>query len=64
LGSSIIYIFPALMWVSKCRRDVKAGKAMKAAQRLEYYASYGLIGVGSALGIVGGIVSVLKAFVW
>jgi hypothetical protein len=38
---------------------------MKAAQRTaEYYANYELIGVGSALGIVGGIVSVLMAFVW
>lgn len=29
LGSGVVFIFPTMMWISKCRTDAKNGKALK-----------------------------------
>jgi len=55
MGSLIIYIFPALMRLKSLSRD----PATKPRDKLS---AYGLLGIGSVLGVVGIAVSFLKQF--
>jgi len=56
MGSLIIYVFPALF---KLKSLQKIGNPLTLADKLS---TYGLIGLGSILGVVGVAVSVLKQF--
>jgi len=57
LGSSLVYIFPALMFIQATRQKEAAlaakGESLPAARRNEMYANYGLVGLGVSLAIVG-----------
>ncbi|CAM9399088.1 unnamed protein product [Phaeothamnion confervicola] len=64
LGSLIIYVFPAAMWVAKCRKEIAAGAPPRGLRRAEYLANYGIVALGLVLGVLGAVVSVLKTFVW
>lgn len=32
LGSALVFIFPTMMWISKCKKDVKMGMQLKVRQ--------------------------------
>jgi membrane protein YqaA with SNARE-associated domain len=53
LGSTIVYILPALMFLFNMRRKAKAGATFTKAQKLEVLANKALVVVGAALGVVG-----------
>lgn len=57
LGSSLVYIFPALMFIQATRQREAAltakGESLPAGRRNEMYANYGLVGLGVSLAVVG-----------
>ncbi|CAM9556902.1 unnamed protein product [Hapterophycus canaliculatus] len=58
LGSALVFIFPTMMWISKCKKDVKWGKPLKA----EVMANYVIAGLGVSLAVLGGGLSIKKSF--
>mmetsp|Transcript_66463 Transcript_66463/g.121124 ORF Transcript_66463/g.121124 Transcript_66463/m.121124 type:complete len:630 (+) Transcript_66463:54-1943(+) len=62
LGSSLVYIFPALMFIQATRLKMKAdGEQVSAARLKEMYANYGLAGLGVVLAVIGIIMSLKSA---
>lgn len=63
LGSCVIYIYPALMFLRTVARKVKSGElADSAALQKEVKLNYGILGLGVVFAVIGASVSVLKAF--
>lgn len=68
LGSSILYIFPAIMHIKAVSDQIAADEKLPAKKRKgvartnAYYLSYAMIALGSVLGAAGATVSVLKSF--
>jgi len=68
LGSSIIYVFPAMMHMAAVDKAVKEDKALpKRKQKgitygTDYTVSQGIAGLGCVLGLIGALVSYLKKF--
>uniref|UniRef100_A0A7S2IT91 Amino acid transporter transmembrane domain-containing protein n=1 Tax=Haptolina brevifila TaxID=156173 RepID=A0A7S2IT91_9EUKA len=61
LGSSLVYIFPALMFIAATRQQMAKGKPISRARRYEMFANYGLVALGAALAGVGGYMSLKNA---
>jgi sodium-coupled neutral amino acid transporter 11 len=65
LGSSLVYIFPAMMFIkATClkKKEFEAqGKKLPAMRMKEMYANYGLVGLGITLAVLGVKMS-LKSF--
>lgn len=36
LGSALVFIFPTMMWISKCKKDVKMGRQLKVRRSLKH----------------------------
>lgn len=53
LGSTIVYILPALMFLFNMRRKAKAGAIFTKGQKLEVLANKALLVMGTALGVLG-----------
>lgn len=64
LGSAIIYIFPAIIFIKTMAQKVKSGEVQEtAAVRNEVALNKGIAGLGVVMAIIGASVSVLKTFV-
>ena len=61
LGSALVYIFPALMFIQATRQLIAQGKPVSDSRKKEMYANYGLAGLGGALGVVGCVMSLKNA---
>lgn len=64
LGSAIIYIFPALIHLGTQRAQLRNGDLDLGTSRWGRFSllgNYALVGMGAALGIIGGAVSILAA---
>jgi hypothetical protein len=53
LGSTIVYILPALMFLFNMRRKAKAGATFTKGQKLEVIANKALVVMGVGLGSLG-----------
>ncbi|CAM9295579.1 unnamed protein product, partial [Choristocarpus tenellus] len=42
LGSALVFIYPTLMWISKCKADAKKGIALKGWRRAEIGVNYAI----------------------
>eukprot|EP00903_Cladosiphon_okamuranus_P009008 g8617.t1 len=62
LGSALVFIFPTMMWISKCKKDTKMGRKLKGWRKAEVTANYIISGLGVALAVLGGGLSVKKSF--
>ncbi|CAB9517368.1 Solute carrier family 38 member [Seminavis robusta] len=63
LGSAIIYIFPALMFLAHTGNQVKAaGGVVSRKLRLERWASKFLVAFGAVSGLVGAAVTLINSF--
>ncbi|CAN0136309.1 unnamed protein product, partial [Discosporangium mesarthrocarpum] len=65
VGSGIIYIFPALMFLQPLRRRIATGALRLAGRmglRAEMIANNAIIVAGVIMGILGAAVSVLETF--
>ncbi len=63
LGSIFCYILPAILFLSNTAKSSASGRAAKSGQlRLERGISYGLVALGSVVGLAGGTVSILNAY--
>ncbi|CAM9563096.1 unnamed protein product [Scytosiphon promiscuus] len=62
LGSALVFIFPTMMWISKCKKDVKWGKPLKGWRQAEIMANYVIAGLGVSLAVLGGGLSIKKSF--
>eukprot|EP01084_Bolivina_argentea_P292720 503311_1 len=62
LGNALIYIFPAWMWISKCRKDVHAGKHLHGWRKAEFYVTWSIFVVGLVMGALGGAMSIVNTF--
>ena len=56
LGSAIVYIFPAIMFIANMRRKAAAGP-LSAGERREVLLNKGLVALGAALGCLGAFMS-------
>lgn len=64
LGSAIIYIFPAIIFIKTMAQKVKSGEILEtAAVRNEVALNKGIAGIGVLMAIIGASVSVLKTFI-
>lgn len=64
LGSAIIYIFPAIIFIKTMAQKIKSGEIQEtAAVRNEVTLNKGIAGLGVVMAIIGASVSVLKTFV-
>lgn len=64
LGSAIIYIFPAIIFIKTMAQKIKSGEIQEtAAVRNEVALNKGIAGIGVLMAIIGASVSVLKTFV-
>ncbi len=64
LGSCIIYIFPALIFIKTMAQKVASGEIQEtAAVKREVLLNKGITGLGVVMAIIGASVSVLKTFV-
>jgi sodium-coupled neutral amino acid transporter 11 len=62
LGSCVIYIYPALMFVRTMAKKIASGEVKEtAAIRREVKVNYGIMALGAVFAVIGGSVSVLKA---
>lgn len=63
IGSGIIYVFPALMFLRPLRKRMIAGGAkLAAAVRREVAVNNGIVVTGVVMGVLGAAVSVLETF--
>ncbi|CAM9750577.1 unnamed protein product [Ascophyllum nodosum] len=62
LGSSLVFIFPALMWITKCRKEAQKGVTFKGWRRAELVADHFVAGLGVVLAVLGGGLSIKKSF--
>jgi solute carrier family 38 (sodium-coupled neutral amino acid transporter), member 11 len=62
LGSAVIYIFPALIFIKTIRNKIQLGELQKGAMRNEVIANHLIAMLGVVLAGIGGTVSVLKTF--
>ena len=63
LGSAIIYIFPALLYLATSKQREAAGTHTAGALvRAERWACRGMAALGVLLGVLGGAVSIKSAF--
>ena len=53
LGSAVVYIYPALMFIANMNRKKAAGESLSKGQRTEILVNKGLVALGSVLGAVG-----------
>ncbi len=64
LGSAIIYIFPAIIFIKTMAQKIASGELQEtAAVRNEVALNKGIAGLGVVMAIIGASVSVLKTFV-
>jgi solute carrier family 38 (sodium-coupled neutral amino acid transporter), member 11 len=64
LGSAIIYIFPAIIFIKTMAQKVQSGEIKETpAVRNEVALNKGIAGLGVVMAIIGASVSVLKTFV-
>eukprot|EP00316_Scyphosphaera_apsteinii_P004353 CAMPEP_0119303256 /NCGR_PEP_ID=MMETSP1333-20130426/4709_1 /TAXON_ID=418940 /ORGANISM="Scyphosphaera apsteinii, Strain RCC1455" /LENGTH=487 /DNA_ID=CAMNT_0007305873 /DNA_START=44 /DNA_END=1507 /DNA_ORIENTATION=+ len=60
LGSALVYIYPALMFIANARKQLllkRAAGYKSSSLQNEMYANYGLVGLGSFLAVVGAVMS-------
>lgn len=62
LASALVFIFPALMWISKTKADAKNGVVLKGWRKAEIFANYIIAGLGMILAVLGGGLSIKKSF--
>lgn len=62
LGSAIIYIFPALLFLATSKARADAGADATRASNLERLGCKGMAALGVVLGVLGGATSVANAF--
>jgi len=63
MGSAIIYIFPALLFLKSTRIKIDAGILQLTKKvRLERFASRFLIGFGTISAVLGGAVTIITAY--
>lgn len=63
IGSGIVYVFPALMFLKPLMNKLKDKKVAAAvAEKREMFLNGGIVAVGVAFGILGAAVSVLETF--
>ena len=58
LGSALIYIYPALMFIANARKQLAAKRAAGepvGSLAAELKANYGLVGLGGALAVIGAV---------
>mmetsp|Transcript_6159 Transcript_6159/g.17193 ORF Transcript_6159/g.17193 Transcript_6159/m.17193 type:complete len:280 (-) Transcript_6159:160-999(-) len=64
LGSAIIYVFPGLLHLATQRQQIRSGELDLGTSRWGRFSllgNYALVGMGAALGVIGGAVSILSA---
>jgi amino acid permease len=62
LGSAIIYIFPALLFLATSRAREANGAAPTSLVKAERWGCRGMAALGIVLGVLGGAVSIISAF--
>jgi len=64
IGSGIVYVFPALMFLKPLMKRLKdkAAKAAAGGERGEFSLNVGIVVAGVAMGVLGCAVSVLETF--
>ncbi|CAM9311032.1 unnamed protein product [Ectocarpus sp. 6 AP-2014] len=65
IGSGIVYVFPALMFLKPLMRKFKdkaVAAAAAAGQKREMSLNAGIVAVGVAMGVLGCVISVLETF--
>ncbi len=55
LGSAIVYIFPALMFIANMRRKQEGGVTLSKGEKAEVVANKALVAIGAVLGVVGAV---------